>query len=1158
MRLAGSAALSGGGEHRAPNLSRPYTMATESFLRFASLNVRGLASRKKQNQLYRLVVERDLDVIAVQETKVEGEQETGSMVRPFSSRFSVCISHAIGSSAGCALFVRQIQGLVVESVTSSLSGRLVVCDFRHFSSKWRVITVYAPNVQSERCDFFQSLDGYCDTDRQLVIMGDFNCVLSAHDKTSNAPYRDRSTAALSDIIDRYSLEDVAECLDAGQNIHFTHFQNSSHARLDRAYVTASIIPMCNKYVVEPVFFTDHCLICFNIRCGGARQSKFSWDLWKLNSQLLEDDIFKEKVLEHVGKINKTSEITIGAQWEYCKSDIKMMAMERACAIKREKRKEEELLKHNFTALLEEEAKSPGTFSEDIRKARHKLEVFDIERYKGAIIRARAEKLLVGEAPTKRSLGEEKRYARKNTIEEIHHNGVVYTDNKGIENVFSNYYRDLFKRSEVDIGMFREKFLPLMSQVPESLVVGLELPISNLEVERAIERLNPGKSPGPDGLSAAFYKTFKSDLSPILTCLFNEAYKYKMLPPTFLTAHTILIPKTDDKTKLRFIKSYRPISLTNVDYKIFMKILAKRLQGVIKEIVGPHQTCGIKGRTIATNIHKARSVLECCDATETCVAMLQLDLEKAFDLVSHDVLMSVLDFVNVGCIIKEGVAMAYKGCTTQLIVNKLVGARINLQRSVRQGCPLSPLLFSLFLEPFCVSVMNSSAIRGFKLHENEVRLLAYADDVAVFCSDCESVNEVVYIAKQFCTASGSSVNWEKCLGCWHGDWPSTPVVFANMPWVNQPAKYLGVPLEFYRDSEPYWRRQATEMREKVDNVRGWDFSIFTRATICNLFFVSKLWYTLQVLHCSRINVQKLHRVFAVFIWGSVWERSSRTNLFRRVRFGGLSLSHLFLRQVVSRFMFLRDTRDPFLRAVIQLRLGRVLPSLVVSSDYVHGALYGYLKEVVGACNFLLARFSSEYLAGVKRKRLYRDLLDIVLPVPLYRSLYPAGRGENVLARVKKMAVPSSSKSFFFKLHTGTLEVKTWMHERGLFVPWGTHCFLCCKPETIEHVFLDCWEGVFFWDILQRTIKKDLPIDAYGIRFLPVNEEDDGAPYDTVMLLGLHSIWKKYMAVRHADINTLPIREYFRQMITKFIEECKTKDPIPEWLEHLEPLIRIKEF
>lgn len=71
-------------------------------------------------------------------------------------------------------------------------------------------------------------------------MGYFNCVLSAHYKLKSAPYKDPSTAALSNIIDLYILEDVAACLDAGQRINFTHFQNSSNARLDRAYVTASI------------------------------------------------------------------------------------------------------------------------------------------------------------------------------------------------------------------------------------------------------------------------------------------------------------------------------------------------------------------------------------------------------------------------------------------------------------------------------------------------------------------------------------------------------------------------------------------------------------------------------------------------------------------------------------------------------------------------------------------------------------------------------------------------------------------------------------------------------------------------------------------------------------------------------------------------------
>lgn len=105
----------------------------------------------------------------------------------------------------------------------------------------------------------------------------------------------------------------------------------------------------------------------------------------------------------------------------------------------------------------------------------------------------------------------------------------------------------------------------------------------------------------------------------------------------------------------------------------------------------------------------------------------------------------------------------------------------------------------------------------------------------------------------------------------------------------------MPLEDYTDSEPYWRSQAAELREKASVQR---------------VFMSKLRYVLQVLHCSRKNMQTLHRLFAVFIW----EQTSRTNLSRHVRLGGLSLSHLFLRQVVNRFMFLRDAQDPFMRTV----------------------------------------------------------------------------------------------------------------------------------------------------------------------------------------------------------------------------------------------------
>lgn len=162
----------------------------------------------------------------------------------------------------------------------------------------------------------------------------------------------------------------------------------------------------------------------------------------------------------------------------------------------------------------------------------------------------------------------------------------------------------------------------------------------------------------------------------------------------MLSHTVLIPNTEDAVNLRQVTACRPISRTNVDYTILMKGLAGRLQSVIAERVVPHKTFGIKGRTIFTNIHKARSVLECCDAMRTHVTMLQVDLEKALDRVPHDLLLSILDFVDVGAVEHEGVRMAYNGCSTRLI--KQVGWKAYKSKSIR---PPSVSFFPLFFFVF---------------------------------------------------------------------------------------------------------------------------------------------------------------------------------------------------------------------------------------------------------------------------------------------------------------------------------------------------------------------------------------------------------------------------------------------------------------------------
>lgn len=67
-----------------------------------------------------------------------------------------------------------------------------------------------------------------------------------------------------------------------------------------------------------------------------------------------------------------------------------------------------------------------------------------------------------------------------------------------------------------------------------------------------------------------------------------------------------------------------------------------------------------------------------------------------------------------------------------------------------------------------------------------------------------------------------------------------------------------------------------------------------------------------------------------------------------------------------------------------------------------------------------------------------------------------------------------------------------------------------------------------------------------------------PLDTVMLVGLHSIWKSRMALRHADVNVGPVRKYFAQTVCELTAVYKTRIPPPEWLSVFEELKALYDF
>lgn len=127
----------------------------------------------------------------------------------------------------------------------------------------------------------------------------------------------------------------------------------------------------------------------------------------MNSNLLLDEAFNVAVMNEITEVRAAHWKNIGNEWELLKQRIKMKAIERSSIISFESKKKEKELKLMLEKLTALECEKPGVYVEDLRNIKQKLEIYDEERYRGALVRARAMEITLDENPTKRALGLEK-------------------------------------------------------------------------------------------------------------------------------------------------------------------------------------------------------------------------------------------------------------------------------------------------------------------------------------------------------------------------------------------------------------------------------------------------------------------------------------------------------------------------------------------------------------------------------------------------------------------------------------------------------------------------------------------------------------------------------------------------------------------------------
>ena len=204
-------------------------------------------------------------------------------------------------------------------------------------------------------------------------------------------------------------------------------------------------------------------------------------------------------------------------------------------------------------------------------------------------------------------------------------------------------------------------------------------------------------------------------------------------------------------------SYRPISLLNADYKILVKALAMRLETVIHQIISDDQTGFISNRHSFSNIRRLLHVIYSPASEEVPEMVISLDAEKAFDTVEWPYLFRV----GFGHRFVSWVKLVYSSPKASVITNRLNSEYFNLHRGTHQGCPLSPLLFALAIEPLSIALKTSLNISGILRWGIEHKVSLYADDLLVYISDpVKSAPALIQILRQFGPFSGHKLNFAK--------------------------------------------------------------------------------------------------------------------------------------------------------------------------------------------------------------------------------------------------------------------------------------------------------------------------------------------------------------------------------------------------------------
>lgn len=354
----------------------------------------------------------------------------------------------------------------------------------------------------------------------------------------------------------------------------------------------------------------------------------------------------------------------------------------------------------------------------------------------------------------------------------------------------NYHSDLQNQgSELDAELREEctsKVLgALKTKLTDDQMESLGELITQEQVEIALQKGQNQKSAGLDGVTYELWKRIhmkckeneqqrekqpeytpendkiqpKFNLIKMLTDVFNDIELYGVDESTgFSDGWMCPLYKKNDRNE---IANYRPLTMLNTNYKILTKVLAMKLANIAPKLLHVSQAGFVPGRKITDQTKLIEAMIEYAEATEQNGLIIALDQEKAYDKIAHDYLWEMLRAFNIHENFISTVKALYEHAQTRVMVNGHLSTTFKIHRGVRQGDPMSCLLFDLAIEPLAAR-MRESNLRGYELPGSTEKLIAnlFADDTTTFLSQHDNFEDLQEILTEWCNASTARFNIQK--------------------------------------------------------------------------------------------------------------------------------------------------------------------------------------------------------------------------------------------------------------------------------------------------------------------------------------------------------------------------------------------------------------